>query len=99
MIPSRQRILVTGLTGFVGRHLAGAIASDMPDAEVLPLGCDVTDPAAVDEAVARIAPDACVHLAAISAIPVARADPDRAWAVNLHGTLNLARAVRDHAPA
>ncbi len=95
---SGRRILVTGLGGFAGRHLAPAVSALMPDAELLPLGCDVADAAAVDDAVRRATPDLCLHLAAIAAIPVANAEPDRTWSVNLHGTLNLARAVRAHAP-
>jgi GDP-4-dehydro-6-deoxy-D-mannose reductase len=43
-------------------------------------------------------PDACVHLAAIAAIPAAQQDPDAAWRVNLHGTLGLARALLAAAP-
>ncbi len=96
---SGRRILVTGLGGFAGGHLAAPVSALMPDAVLLPLGCDVTDAAAVDEAVRRLRPDLCLHLAAIAAIPVANAEPDRTWSVNLHGTLNLARAVRAHAPA
>ncbi len=96
---SGRRILVTGLGGFAGRHLPPAVAALMPDAMLLPLGCDVTDGPAVAEAVRRAKPDLCLHLAAIAAIPVANAEPDRTWSVNLHGTLNLARAMRAHAPA
>ncbi len=98
-MPHVRRILVTGLAGFAGRHLAPAVAEQMPDAELLDLGCDLTETDAVRDAVGRLRPDACLHLAAIAAIPAARADPDRAWAVNLHGTLGLARACRDLAPA
>ncbi len=95
---SGRRILVSGLGGFAGRHLGPAVSASMPDAVLLPLGCDVTDAPAVDEAVRQARPDLCLHLAAVAAIPVANAEPDRTWSVNLHGTLNLARAVRRHAP-
>ena len=93
------RILVTGLGGFVGRHLPPAIAAVLPGATILPLGCDITDRNAVADAVEAARPDLCLHLAAIAAIGVARADPDQAWAVNLHGTLHLAAAILRHAPA
>ncbi len=93
------RILVTGLSGFAGSHLAPAVAALLPDATLHPLGCDLTDADAVDARVAALRPDRCLHLAAIAAIPVARASPDLAWSVNLHGTLSLARSLRRHVPA
>lgn len=92
------RILVTGLSGFAGSHLAAAVARHLPDATLLPLGCDLEDMPAVAERVRLLRPDACLHLAAIAAIPVARAEPDRAWRINLGGTLTLARALREHVP-
>lgn len=94
-----RRILVTGARGFVGRHLLPALAAAFPAAELHPARADLLDPAAVDAEVAALQPDACVHLAAVSAIRQASADPDRAWRVNLHGTLTLARALMAHAPA
>lgn len=96
--PLPGRILVTGAGGFVGRHLLPVLAETFPDAELHPARADLLDPAAVDAEVAALRPDACVHLAAVSAIRAATADPDRAWRVNLGGTLALARALLAHAP-
>lgn len=93
-----RRILITGASGFVGSHLLPALRHGFPAATLLPDPFDVTDRAATENAVRNAAPDACVHLAGIAAIQTARHDPDLAWRVNLHGTLNVAQAVLRHAP-
>jgi GDP-4-dehydro-6-deoxy-D-mannose reductase len=93
-----RRILVTGASGFVGRHLLPALRAAYPAAEMFDAQFDVTDRTAVHNAVRNARPDACIHLAAVSAVADARRDPDHAWRVNLHGTLELARAVMEHAP-
>jgi len=89
---------LTGGSGFVGGHLRTELGQAFPTAELLCPGFDVTDPVATEAAVAAADAECVVHLAAISAIPAARQDPDRAWNVNLHGTIALARAVRAHRP-
>jgi GDP-4-dehydro-6-deoxy-D-mannose reductase len=91
-------ILVTGAEGFVGRHLVAHLARVFPQATLATPKFDIRDPAAVHAAVMQSAPEACIHLAAISAVPAAQADIDAAWQVNLHGTLHLARAILRQAP-
>lgn len=93
-----DRILLTGASGFVGQHLLRVLADRFPGAELLAPSFDLADPEAVAAMVAATRPDACIHLAAISAVPAARQDPDAAWKVNLLGTLALARALLAQAP-
>ena len=93
-----NRILITGASGFVGRHLMTALGAAFPGAALLTPRFDVRDAAATEQTVRAAAPDACVHLAAVAAVPQAQREPDLAWDVNLRGTLNLARALLAHAP-
>ena len=92
------RILITGASGFVGRHFQHALITACSDAQMFTEAFDVLDAAATHRAVRSALPDACLHLAGVTAIGEARSDPGHAWQVNLHGTLNLARAILAEAP-
>ncbi len=92
-------IFVTGAAGFVGRHLMPSLAAAFPNAVLAAPSIDVRDTEQVQDAVLRASPDICVHLAAVSAISAARQEPDHAWAVNFHGTMNVAWALSRHAPS
>jgi GDP-4-dehydro-6-deoxy-D-mannose reductase len=91
-------ILITGSGGFVGPHLMARLRRDHPDASLHAMAADITNSAAIAEEVRTLRPDACIHMAAISAVAQASRAPEQAWNVNLLGTLNLASAVKAHAP-
>ena len=99
-----MRVLVTGATGFVGRHLLDALraAGHEPIAaggpQDLPVALDLLDPQSVQRAVDAAAPDAIAHLGGQAFVPQSIADPLGTLAVNATGTafvLEAARAYRD----
>jgi GDP-4-dehydro-6-deoxy-D-mannose reductase len=90
--------MVTGGSGFVGRHLTDSLAAAYPATILLTPAIDVCNRAQVEAAFGTSPPDVCIHLAAVSAVRAAQEDEDYAWQVNLHGTLNLAGAILRHAP-
>ena len=106
-------VLITGASGFVGRHVAAALrrvfGADATLAPTARRAChipgvgdvaalDVTDAEAVAATVRRVRPTHVIHLAGMAAVPASSADPDRAWRLHLHGALAMGRAIRDHAP-
>jgi nucleoside-diphosphate-sugar epimerase len=98
MASAPRHILITGATGFVGRHLTAGLASAYPDAALLTPSIDVRDAGEVATAVQQASPDVCIHLAAVSTVRAAEQDEDQAWEVNLHGTLRVARTILQRAP-
>ena len=93
-----RRILITGATGFVGRHLQACLAAAYPEAALFTPQIDVRDAEIVAAEVQRARPEVCIHLAAVSSIRAVEQDEDYAWEVNLRGTLCVARAIVRHAP-
>lgn len=78
------RIGVTGPKGRLGGELVRR--------GCVPLCCDVTDPAWLQEALAQAAPDVVVHCAAMTEVDACERQAGRAVRINALGTGNLAQA-------
>jgi len=103
-----KRVLVTGAAGFVGTYMLDALrmvgaelfalATDAPETptaagDVTWLYGDLRDERYVVGVVDAARPDTVVHLAAISHVPTATADPALAWDVNVTATARLLHAL------
>lgn len=93
-----MQVLVTGARGFVGGRLVPRLAAAGWQARGADREVDVTGVDELAEWVADGAPDAVVHLAALSFVPDSVRDPAASFRVNFLGTRNLLEAVRVHAP-
>ncbi len=84
-----MRILLTGATGFTGRHFVQAAV--VAGHQVVPLRARLSDQASVQQEIAAVLPEAVVHLAAISF--VGHTDEAAFYAVNTVGTTHLLAAL------
>ncbi len=93
-----MRIFVTGASGFVGQKLLPRLAA----AGHLAIGADrevdVTNAEHLSRALAEHAPDAIIHLAAMSSVARSCQEPEACYRLNFVGTRTLLRAVEAEAP-
>ena len=108
-----DRILVTGGGGFVGAHVAAALAKAYPQSEKVVLlrpgevgqhpafaavEADLLDETSIDALFARLKPDLVVHLAGQASIGQAAEAAERTWRINFHGSFSLGVALTRHSP-
>jgi dTDP-4-dehydrorhamnose reductase len=97
-----QRVLVTGAAGQLGRYLLpvlqrqGAIPIGLGarPADYIDITADITDAAAIVQALAAARPDAVIHAAAYADVDGCERDPARAKAVNAVGSRHVAAAAK-----
>ena len=103
------KVLITGISGFIGSHLtrrltaAGMHVSGLSTDDVTGIDgvpelvvehIDILDVDALNAAIDRYAPEAVVHLAALSHVGASWTRPGDYLRVNFVGTRNLVRAAR-----
>lgn len=106
-----MRLLITGVTGFVGRHVLAFLRAEQPGVEIFGLAretaaelhcpcvvADMEDATAVAAAVEHVRPERVLHLAAQSSPRLSFEQPALTLRANVEGTLNLLEALRAHAP-
>lgn len=103
-----MRILVTGLTGFAGNHLARELLGaghdvvaqlrtdivETPPPGVAGAEAELTDVGAMRRLIVEVAPEGIIHLAGAASVGQSFGAPEMTWRVNLWGTLALLEAMR-----
>lgn len=104
-----MRVLITGIAGFIGSHLASHLAEaghevhglalqEDPELAGFPVEvADVRDAGAVAGAISRSRPEAIVHLAGLSRPRDPSSSPETFLQVNVEGTRHLVRALEGRA--
>ncbi|MBI5748115.1 MAG: GDP-mannose 4,6-dehydratase [Nitrospinae bacterium] len=103
-----MRILITGITGFVGHHLSELFIKEGCDVSGTAFSskdlifekarifkCDIRDADNIKNIVSEVKPQQIYHLSAVSYPPDSLKNPKITYDINFYGTMNLLDAVRD----
>ncbi len=104
-----KRILITGAQGFVGQKLCAYLSeqghtvlytdTEVNEEDPNARACNVAMASSVDALIEWAGPlDAVIHLAAITFVPDAQANPTRVMDVNFLGTMHLIEAMKHYIP-
>jgi nucleoside-diphosphate-sugar epimerase len=105
-----MKILVTGATGFAGRHLISELTHHGHDVfgtimpgdpkpadskQVRYVPLDITNLGQCRDVAKSCMPDACIHLAGLAHTADTEKTPEKLIEVNVNGTANVAKAMSD----
>lgn len=89
---TKKTIIVTGAGGVLGRALVKRLKPEYKIVALSRKDCDITDSKRVASIFSRFKPWIAIHCAACTGVDECQRDAKKAYAVNMHGTTNIARS-------
>lgn len=86
-----EKILITGLSGFIGGYLRNRLQSKY---QIFDLGCDLLDKEGIDQRLKEVDPDFIIHLAARTEVEKSFYEQTSFSSVNYVGTVNMVESAR-----
>lgn len=87
-----KKLLVTGLSGFVGQHVLRLLPDTWRLLDIVDF--DLLSPESIDRCFSSGPPDAVIHLAGQTFVPESFYNPHQTFNTNLLGTLNLLQSLK-----
>ncbi len=90
-----EKMLITGATGFLGSRAVDFYTGKYKVYAPTHRELDITDPQAAAHVIGQYQPDIVIHCAAISDVGQCGREPEKSWAINVAGSINIAKASRE----
>ncbi len=91
----KTKILITGSTGMLGEALCKELSKEYELTGLSHKDCDITQRQETVRVIAKVSPDLVIHTAALTNVDKCEVSADYAYKVNVDGTENVARAVKE----
>jgi len=89
-----NKVLITGASGFVGKHLMKYLSGQAMKVIALPDSIDIRNKDNITKFCSNYSFDFIIHLAAQSFVPNSISNPRETYDINFTGTLNLLEALK-----
>lgn len=88
-----MKILITGIKGFVGKHLSSLLKEKDEVYGIDKDNIDITDSFRLKKFICAVKPEKIVHLAAVGTSPLQKVSPEQIYKTNVIGTINLLEGI------